>query len=162
MASDKGTETNSGVRMVSGNDVFTQFWGDEAPSANDHYPFTVRMAVAGYRVTPRHSRFDYLLEQGRGHIEAIVKHKPLVGISCGTTLLFVFPERFMSVHEQRLFLHRLKTHPDVAKVKGVDIVTQNPLVVGGCPNGCLKLFNFPDDKPDQDGVGLLDEEMKGF
>ena len=120
------------------------------------YPFRLRVLIAGYRVTPRHSMFDGWLEMGSGFIAKTMKHEPL-GLNDGTDLLFVLPERWMSVHEQQSFIHRLVTHPDVTKIKSVDIVTQEALIVSGLNHKSVALFQLINGDPE---AGLLDYEMR--
>lgn len=107
------------------------------------YPFGVRVLIPGPRITPRHSMFEYFRDLGMPHIDPIIRHEPL-SIDAGAELLFVLPERWMSVHEQKLLLWRLKNHPDVAKIARVDIITQNALIVGGLKAGQIRVFKLAD------------------
>lgn len=105
------------------------------------YPFRLRTLVAGYRVTPRHSLFRHFLDMGSGLIPKILRHEPL-GLAEGASLLFVLPERWMSVHEQQMFIHRLTAHPEANKLSIVDIVTQEALIVSGLTKESVALFQL--------------------
>jgi len=132
---------------------FDRLGGSEITGSSE-YPFRLRVLIAGYRVTPRHSMFDYFLEMGSGFIPKILKHESL-GLDKGASLLFVLPERWMSVHEQQAFLYSLEKHPEACDISAVDIVTQGALIVGGV-KGSLTLFQIADDDPEG---GLLSNEF---
>jgi hypothetical protein len=134
---------------------FEKLGGTEI-KGSEKQPFLVRILVAGYRVTPRHSVFNYFRDMGSELLPAIVRHQPL-NLDEGSSLLFVLPERWLSVHEQRAFLHRLKNHPEANKIASVDIVTQEALIVGGADTNTVVLFQIADDDPE---ASLLDNEMK--
>ncbi len=120
------------------------------------YPFRLHVLVAGYRVTPRHSMFEGVREMGSALIEKIVKHEHL-GLKKEAELLFVLPERWMSVHEQRCFIDRLATHPESSNIKSVNIVTQEALIVSGLSSKSIAIFQLMDGDPE---AGLLDCEMQ--
>lgn len=146
---------NSDVSNSSANIrlVFDSLCGSEPfEPVKGSYPFGVRVLIPGPRITPRHKLFDYFIDLGMPHIDPIIRHQPL-SIADGAGLLFVLPERWMSVHEQRLLLWRLKDHPDVAKVARVDIITQNALLVGGLDAGQVRVFNFKDGHPEDSIMG---------
>jgi len=74
---------------------------------------------------PRHERFDIFRELGVKYID-----KALNGDSIDQEhLVFVFPERHMSVHEQRAFMYNLGRNPNVKNIKSVDIISSSPLMV---------------------------------
>lgn len=131
----------SRISVVSPGSWFEQL-GGSAIEGSPEYPFRLRVLVAGFAVTPRHSMFKYFIELGAGFIPKILKHEPL-NLRGGEKLLFVLPERWMSVHEQHSFLSRLWSHPDALLLDGVDIVTQSPLLVGGVAEGSLGMFDLP-------------------
>jgi hypothetical protein len=118
---------------------------------SDEFPFHLRVLIPNKYMTPRHSIFEYFLDMGRGLIEPILKHEALAahGVREGADLLFVLPERWMSVHEQHLFLWRLKSHPDVRLIRRVDIITQEALIVGGIPPISMRLVGFGQDDPER-------------
>jgi len=142
-------------RLASGSSWFDNLGGAQIEKLPD-YPFHLRVLLAGPRVTPRRKSFTYWMEMGRGLIEPIIFHRPLPMAGDGLALTFVFPERWMSVHEQHLFISRLEQHPEAGRIKQVDILTQNVLIVGCLPAGALRVFSFPDDDPE---AGLTDKDV---
>ncbi len=111
------------------------------PAESGIYPFLARVGVCKYR-PPRHPYFEYLIHLGVGQIENVLYGKgELAGI-----LTFVFPERHMSVHEQRSFMYNLMRHPTVAKVTQVDIITSCPLLVGDFHSEMVRVLTWEDDK----------------
>ncbi len=111
------------------------------PKERGLYPFLARVGVCKYR-PPRHSFFEYLINLGVGNIENVLYHKgEISGI-----LTFVFPERHMSVHEQRAFMYELNKHPTVDKVTQVDIITSCPMLVGDFYGEMIRILTWDDDK----------------
>lgn len=145
------------LTVGSASSFFDDLGGSQIDGHLDGCPFRLHVLVAGPRLSPRDSMFEYFLEMGVSHIPNILKHESLDLSRAEADLLFVFPERFMSVHEQHSFMHRLKKHPDANKIRSVDIITQNPLIVGGLGKESVAIFSRPDGDPQN---GLLDVEMK--
>lgn len=102
--------------------------------------FTIRAAIGGYKITPRDKTFEFFLNLGKSAIIKVLFHK-LIGRQ---HLLFVLPERWMSIHEQSQFIPQLECHPDVMSglLTQVDIVTQNSLMVSNFYDGELAIFNM--------------------
>lgn len=144
------------IRMETGRSWFDALGGSIIDGQCKQHPYRLRVLLAGPRITPRHPTFEYFIEMGAGLIPFILKHEELP-IEGGAKLLFVLPERHMSVHEQRMFLHRLGTHPQASEIKRVDVVTQNPLIFGNVPVGCAATFGIEKDDP---AAGLLCDEMR--
>lgn len=147
-------------QIASAANWFDRIWnrGDTTNASVSEYPFRLRVLVPGPRVTPRHSMFEYFLEMGVGLIPRILRHEPLnLDLRDGKKvyLLFVLPERHLSVHEQRMFIHRLGTHPEAGTISGVDIVTQEALLVSGAH--CAMRFDLCAEDPE---AGLTSEEMR--
>lgn len=94
----------------------------------------IRVACAGVQVCPRDPMFEWHLDRGRNLIEKLLRRKKL-GVS---HLEFVFPERWMNIHERRLLLEAILNHPEI---KSADILMQDPLIAGSVPNGCLTLVD---------------------
>jgi hypothetical protein len=105
------------------------------------YPFKVRVGVAKYR-PPRHEYFDFLRDMGSVHVSSVLRGKPLSNHGC---LTFVFPERWMSVHEQQSFMNQLRHHPEVDKIEQVDIITNSPLMVSNFSREMIRILEWPDD-----------------
>lgn len=108
------------------------------------YPnFKALLSVIKYR-SPRHEYFEYLLEMGRADIDRVFSQEPLMK----NNLFFVFPERFMSVHENHYFMHYICKHPDAIekKIDSVLIVTSNPQIVSGFRAEQIRILEFEDDR----------------
>ena len=87
---------------------------------------------------PRHERFEFIREMGRGVIDRLFKGEAeLTG-----TITFVFPERHMSVHEQQGMMSILARHKEVTQV---DIITSSPLLIGNFHNTMIRILTWPDD-----------------
>ena len=78
---------------------------------------------------------------GVGYIESALYHKKF---DPPPVLTFVFPERYMSVHEQRSFMYQLSKHPEVDKIKQVDILTSSPLLIGEFLAQMIRIIEWPD------------------
>ena len=104
------------------------------------YPFKVRVGVVKM-AAPRHERFEYALEMGRGDIDKVFDGVPF----SSTGLVFMFPERHMSVHEQRGFMSTLTKHPDVGKITNVDILTSSPLMISDFHSEMIRILTWEDD-----------------
>lgn len=129
--------------FVSMNEPFEEMLGDIKydPKERDLYPFLARVGVCKYR-PPRHPFFEYLINLGVGHIEDVLNHTgKLSGV-----LTFVFPERHMSVHEQRSFMYQLTRHPTLDKITQIDIITSSPLLVGDFYGEMIRILTWEDDK----------------
>jgi len=129
--------------FISAGKPFEEMLGDIKydPMERGLYPFLARVGVCKYR-PPRHPYFEYLINLGSGYIEKILYGTgKLSGI-----LTFVFPERFMSVHEQRSFMFQLCKHPTIDKVKQVDIITSCPLLVSDFYAEMIRILTWEDDK----------------
>lgn len=105
---------------------------------------------------PRAPEYEYLLFIGINHIEALFddRHNPPTILD--EVLTFIFPERFLSVHEQQCLFAAI-TKADTPNLKRVDIVTSSPMVVQ-CSNNCY--VTAPDDRyyysPDRDAYWAVD------
>ena len=128
--------------VTTAGEIFEGMLGDiNYEDDLDLYPFKVRVGIAKYR-PPRHEFFDFIRDMGSGHISPILK-----GESINSEMLtFVFPERWMSVHEQQAFMLKLAQHPEANKIKQVDIITKSPLIVGNFRREMIRILEWPDDK----------------
>ncbi len=128
--------------------LFDQLGGTTIQGSIEH-GFRLRVLVAGPRVTPRHKMFEYWLELGREDVVKILKHKSFgLGKDDKLNLLFVFPERFMSVHEKHLFIQRLQTHRQRKRIQTLDIITQEPLIVNKLKSEALGAFDISPKDPE--------------
>jgi len=126
------TNANSAIEEMLG-DI------DYDPKEMGLYPFMVRVGCVKM-AAPRHDRFEYLLNFGQSHISSVFNGTPL-----GKNMLFVFPERFMGVHEQQQFMTTLKKHPGAKDFTSVDIITSSPLIVGNFMRQMIRILTWPDD-----------------
>ena len=133
--------------FTSARDTFEHWLGDIKydPADRGLYPFMARVGVVKYRPC-RHECFEYLREMGSGEIEKVLYHKGTIE----GHLTFMFPERHMSVHEQRAFMHALSTHPTVDKVKCVDLITSCALMVGDFFGEMIRIITWPEDEEKKD------------
>ena len=130
------------VTVTTGGEMFEQMLGDiDYEDDLDLYPFKVRVGVVKYR-PPRHEFFEFIRDMGSVHISSVLRGKPLSNHGC---LTFVFPERWMSVHEQQIFMNQLKHHAEVDKIEQVDIITSSALMVGDFRREMIRILEWPDD-----------------
>jgi hypothetical protein len=129
--------------FISAGNLFEGMLGDinyEDEHSMKLYPFKVRCGMP-YRRPPRHEMWEYYLEMGRPDIDHVFLKEPIMN-SC---LTFVFPERWMNVSEQRSFMYELTKHPDVDKIKQVDIITHSPLILGSFTRHMIRVLKWDDD-----------------
>lgn len=119
----------------------------DIPGKDPDLPYVLKVVIPGKHVTPRHPMFQYLLYIGSALLVPILKHQE-IDIGKDGVLDFVLPERYLSVHEQQLFLQRLKTHPQAKEIKLVRVITQNVLIVSGCLKECIGIFDIDASDPD--------------
>lgn len=102
---------------------------DLLPPVKTHlYPFALSLLVFDPRYSPRHPMFELWVDRGMDLIGGILNQEPLPR-GDALSLTFFFPERWMCPAEQRIFLARIQSHPDVARVAEVRILTQCPLII---------------------------------
>jgi len=125
--------------MMTMGSWFDEMLGDidYAPDseAGKLYPFFVRVGCVKRR-PPRHPFFEYFLEVGRTLIEPVMYHEELHA----SELSFVFPERWLGVAEQQAFTYNMEKHPEVDKIKSVDIITSSPLIIGSFMNDHIRIL----------------------
>jgi hypothetical protein len=109
--------------------------------AGQLYPFKVRCGVVKRR-PPRHEFFQYIVDMGKENIERVLEHQPLIE----EVLTFVFPERWMNVKEQNEFMAIISTHPNVEKIKRVDVLTSSPILIGSFRAKQIRILTWGDDK----------------
>ena len=129
------------------NGVFEEIWAKFPPYddlddfVKDTYPFRVRCAVIK-ACPPRHERFEYVRDMGMALIDKVFNGEPLRL----TRLTFIFPERWMSVHEQQAFMLRLSKHPDAEQLETVDIMTSSPLIISDFFASNIQIVMFEGDE----------------
>lgn len=135
------------MSIVTGGDMLDEILGDINYENNERalglYPFKVRVGVIKYR-PPRHEFFEYILNMGMVDIEKILydadNYKP------ASKLTFIFPERWMSVHEQRCFMYELCKVKNVDMIEQVDIITSSPIMVSDFMACMIRIITWPDDE----------------
>jgi len=106
------------------------------------YPFNVRVGIVQKR-PPRHDYFQYMLEMGRTNIERIFDGISLGGLK---ELIFIFPERWMSIAEQQRFMSVIVKHPEVNTIERIDIITSAPLLISNFYSEQVRILTWEDDK----------------
>jgi len=126
--------------MIScAHDLIEEMLGDIQP--DDRQPIFYRVACVKM-AAPRHDRFEFYVGMGSAHIDRI-----FTGETFGSDVLsFIFPERFMSVHEQQAMISTLQKHPDAKKLERVDIVTSSPLIIGNFYRENIRICEWDDDE----------------
>lgn len=115
---------------------------DEDEFAMGLYPFKVRLGAVQRR-PPRHPFFEYILEVGHRDIDRVLNGESFRG---RTHLTFVFPERWISISEQRGFMYCLNKHPEAHTLDTVDILTSCPMLLSDCTNVMIRILQWDDDK----------------
>lgn len=144
----------------SGNDIFEKLLGDikypKNSKSGELYPFTVRCGLVKRR-PPRHDFFQYILNMGRADIDRVLEHKPLRPQTQEESidLTFVLPERWLGVKEQVDFMFALTTHPDVERIKTVDILTSSPMILGSFMAAQVRILTWSDDEDDNSWTGFV-------
>lgn len=129
--------------VTSAGEIFEEMLGDiNYEDDTNLYPFKVRVGIAKYR-PPRHEFFEFIRDMGSVHINAVFKGTPL---NHSGILTFVFPERWMSVHEQQAFMSKLAQHPEAKKIEQVDIITSSALMAGDFKRDMIRILEWPDDE----------------
>lgn len=129
------------------NTIFNELFGEKewpkerSDSEKRIYPeFRVKLCVIKYR-NPRHEYFQFGIDMGLSNIDKVFNKEPLSG-----QLTFVFPERWMSVHEQSAFMLYLKQNPTAHEITGVDMITSCPMMVSSFTSESIRICTFPDDR----------------
>lgn len=125
--------------LQSINDKFNEMLGDIDPYAHTEYALRVgcvKMAA------PRHERFDMIREFGIVDINNLFEGREF----SSSELTFVFPERYMSMHEQHAFMAALEKHPHFSKVKKLDIITSSALILGSFRRESIRILSWEDDE----------------
>ncbi|HUW48814.1 MAG TPA: hypothetical protein VMW36_08755 [Patescibacteria group bacterium] len=107
------------------------------------YPhFKVRVGVIKRR-SPAHPSFEFCLDMGREDIRRALYFRPFRS----KKLLFVFPERWMSVLELNGFMDALHKHPSsiAGEIEMVDIITSSAPLMTNFPEKSMKMILFSDD-----------------
>jgi hypothetical protein len=135
------------AKVQNGADVFDSMLGDidypDDSKAGKIFSFKVRCGVVKRR-PPRHEFFEPILNMGKVSIDPIMNHQPFTKEG-PLDLTFVFPERWMGIKEQQDFMYALALHPDIERIKSVDIITSSPLIVGNFFKEQVRILTWADD-----------------
>lgn len=110
-------------------------------AAKPTYPFGLRVGCVKM-AAPRHERFDFIRELGAELFEKVFSNTPIDL----EHLVFVFPERHLSVHEQQAFTYVLSKHVSAKTFKVIDIITSSPLIIGGFARESIRILTWSDDE----------------
>lgn len=109
--------------------------------AGELYPFFCRIGCVKRR-PPRHEFFSLFLNVGEAWIDLVLNHRKL----SMSHLSFVFPERWMGQAERRAFTHCLARNPEVKKVKQLDMITSDPMLIGSFMAEQIRILTWPEDE----------------
>lgn len=127
--------------MESTESFFNKMIGDIQPI--DHGNNNIYYRVGCVKMSaPRHERWEWVLNFGLGDIDKIFEGTESLNVP---VLTFVFPERFMSVHEQQGFISCLEAHPQARGIEQVDILTSSPLIISSFRREQIRIVTFDDD-----------------
>lgn len=129
------------MKVVSLKSFFDNMLDGINENARMHTSYALRCGCIKM-ASPRHPRYEMFLNVGMSDVDVIFDHSKTFS---GSDLSFVFPERFMSVHEQQAFIHALEKHPDFVHVNSVDIITSSPLVIGAFRRENILIVTHEDD-----------------
>ena len=105
-----------------------------------NFDFPVRVGCVKMS-SPRDARFSEVLTVGMPLIDAVFNRSPLPV----EHLSFVFPERYMSVHEQQGFMRALLQNPSINDIKSLDIITSSPLMISDFRKEQIAIITWQDD-----------------
>lgn len=135
------------AKATAGTDIFEEMLGDinypADSKAGKTFPFKMRCGVIKRR-PPRHEFFEFILNMGKVNIDPIMNHQSFTEDG-PLNLTFVFPERWMGVKEQQDFMYAMALHPDVERIKSVDVITSSPLIVGNFFKEQVRILTWADD-----------------
>jgi len=138
------------MKVSSAASIFEDLLGDIKydPDSNAGclYPFFIRVGLIQRR-PPRHEFFQFFLDLGMADTVNVIERKRIRKSS----LTFVFPERWLGIAEQQGFMHAMATHPDVSKIKQVDLLTSSPLIIGDFLRDHIRIITWPEDKDKYNG-----------
>lgn len=116
------------VTVTTPKGMMDEMVGGWMPNRDPNLPFSVRVAVIQTR-PPRDPYFEYIVDVGKLNISRALYNEPGLAVRPDTNLMFVFPERHMSVREQQMFVYGLVNHDETENIGHVDIVTSCPLIL---------------------------------
>lgn len=95
-------------------------------SADSQFPFRLKV-LCNRSIPPRSPMYEYIgPETSLSFVNRVYNHSS--DLPAEATV--IFPETWLSVHEQRSFMADILNHPDVGSLKELRIVTQSPILMG--------------------------------
>lgn len=131
--------TFSATRIVEY--ILGQEW---QPDKQYHTEFPIRCLA----IVSRPSRDDYFelfRDVGKPNIDKALYNRPGLAPKPGSVLVFVFPERHMSVGEQRNFISTLHKHSESDNIERVDLVTSSPIILSDLFANQIMTVLWPED-----------------
>ena len=120
--------------------MFEQEFNWETGDELGLYPFEVKVAVIKNR-PPRHKAFKWGMGFGESFIAMLFDENTPDDIK--GDIMFVFPERWLAVYEQRELMSRLKECKGITSLR---MITSSPILVGEFTADMIRIFTYPDDK----------------
>jgi hypothetical protein len=134
-------ERDNLMNIQSIQSITEEWLGDiEANTPENTLPFGVRVGCVKM-ASPRDSRFDIIRDLGSNLLDDIFSGKPLPS----GELTFIFPERHMSLHEQKGLMSKLSSHPSAGDISLVNIITSSPFIVGDFSRHSIRILTWKDD-----------------
>jgi len=129
-----------------GKDLLGDLFNQHGPPTEAEllvYPFPVKVAVVVKR-PPRHKYFEWFRDIGRVNVERLFNNEPL---KVGDGLLtFVFPERWMSVEEQTMFMLKVLENPNKEAIKELNLVTSSPMILSDFTRTMIRMIYFSNEE----------------
>lgn len=125
------------------DDMFKNYKRDPiAGMYSTAWPFDFLVVVSGRAdsPSPRHSRWEYILDHGMPKIEKVLNLEP---IGPGPHY-FIFPDRWLNPAEAQMFGSLLCKNPDAKKFGRVYVVTNQPYIVSDCRKEQVLILTEPD------------------
>ncbi len=132
------------MRVSTGTNVLDEWLGDIKDIQSNTYPlFPFFLRVGCVKMAaPRHERFEFMIDMGQCNIDRIFNDTPFTS----DHLTFMFPERWMGVHEQRGMMSKLCKHSNINMIKSVDIMTSSPILLGEFHREQIRILTWDDDQ----------------
>lgn len=134
--------------VVQAGDLFSKYFPLEAyleqlkhcPHIQKVYPdFPIQVLVVK-DIPPRHEMFELERDFGSGFLEDIMEMRSLPA----GKLLFYFPERWLSVEEQRLFMWAIMANPTRKKITLLQLLTSSPMMVSDFHREMIMVISRPE------------------
>ena len=111
------------------------------------YGFKLRVVVSK-DIPPRHSTFSWIRGLGVSKFDEIFQGE----VKLPTNWLLAFPERHISLDEQRKLIYQLcKLNKEQGyPMKKLDILTSSPYIISDCKSEIISIIGFKDGKPTYD------------